>query len=147
MRRIETYEAMLDFGREIAKKLRVGDLVVLSGELGAGKTALTQGIGREFEISGITSPTFVISRLYNGKVPLLHVDAYRLLQSGSAKLEFDDLDLGANLDKSITVIEWGSEVAPLLKDEFLELRITFAGNDVRLVESIPHGDRWQGFEL
>jgi tRNA threonylcarbamoyladenosine biosynthesis protein TsaE len=78
---------------------------------------------------------------------LLHVDAYRLLQSGSAKLEFDDLDLGANLDKSITVIEWGSEVAPLLKDEFLELRITFAGNDVRLVEAIPHGDRWQGFEL
>jgi tRNA threonylcarbamoyladenosine biosynthesis protein TsaE len=138
---------MLDFGGEIAKKLRVGDLVVLSGELGAGKTALTQGIGREFEISGITSPTFVISRLYNGKVPLLHVDAYRLLQSGSAKLEFDDLDLGANLDKSITVIEWGSEVAPLLKDEFLELRITFAGNDVRLVEAIPHGDRWQGFEL
>ena len=147
MRRIESYEAMLDFGGEIAKKLRIGDLVVLSGELGAGKTALTQGIGREFEISSITSPTFVISRLYNGKVPLLHVDAYRLLQSGSAKLEFDDLDLGANLDKSITVIEWGSEVAPLLKDEFLELRITFAGNDVRLVESIPHGDRWQGFEL
>jgi tRNA threonylcarbamoyladenosine biosynthesis protein TsaE len=138
---------MLDFGGEIAKKFRVGDLVVLSGELGAGKTALTQGIGRELGISGITSPTFVISRLYNGKVPLLHVDAYRLLQSGSAKLEFDDLDLGANLDKSITVIEWGSEVAPLLKDEFLELRITFAGNDVRLIESIPHGDRWQGFKL
>jgi tRNA threonylcarbamoyladenosine biosynthesis protein TsaE len=138
---------MLDFGGEIAKKFRVGDLVVLSGELGAGKTALTQGIGRELGISGITSPTFVISRLYNGKVPLLHVDAYRLLQSGSAKLEFDDLDLGANLDKSITVIEWGSEVAPLLKDEFLELRITFAGNDVRLIESITHGDRWQGFKL
>ena len=69
MRRIESYEAMLDLGSEIAKHLEVGDLVVLTGELGAGKTALTQGIGRELGITGVTSPTFVISRSHNGRIP------------------------------------------------------------------------------
>ena len=147
MRRIESYEAMLDLGSEIAKHLKIGDLVVLTGELGAGKTALTQGIGRELGITGITSPTFVISRSHNGKIPLNHVDAYRLLQSANATLEFEDLDLGANLESSITVIEWGSEVAPILKDEFLEIKIAFDGDGARLVEAVSHGDRWQGFRL
>jgi tRNA threonylcarbamoyladenosine biosynthesis protein TsaE len=69
------------------------------------------------------------------------------LQSGNATLEFEDLDLGANIESSITVIEWGSEVAPILKDEFLEIKIAFDGDGARLVEAVSHGDRWQGFRL
>ena len=107
---------MRDLGEKIASQLQRGDLLILSGELGAGKTAFTQGIGRGLGISEITSPTFVISRIHNGRIPLIHVDAYRLIQSPGVFLEFEDLDLPSKMSEAITVIEWGSELAPLLKD-------------------------------
>jgi tRNA threonylcarbamoyladenosine biosynthesis protein TsaE len=96
---------MHKLGAQIGEQLKPGDLLLLSGPLGAGKTALTQGIGRALGIKNITSPTFVISRIHPGKIPLVHVDAYRL-QGGSTAI-FDDLDLESYLPTSITVVEWG----------------------------------------
>ena len=91
MAKIKSVEEMHSFGRAIGEQLKAGDLILLSGPLGAGKTALTQGIGSALGIFGITSPTFVISRIHPGKIPLVHVDAYRL--QGEAPAIFDDLDL------------------------------------------------------
>ncbi len=138
---------MRDLGEKIASQLQRGDLLILSGELGAGKTAFTQGIGRGLGISEITSPTFVISRIHNGRIPLIHVDAYRLIQSPGVFLEFEDLDLPSKMSEAITVIEWGSDLAPLLKDEFLEIKIEFISDTERSLEFIPHGPRWRGFNL
>ena len=138
---------MRDLGEKIASQLQRGDLLILSGELGAGKTAFTQGIGRGLGISEITSPTFVISRIHNGRIPLIHVDAYRLIQSPGVFLEFEDLDLPSKMSEAITVIEWGSDLAPLLKDEFLEIKIEFISDTERSLEVIPHGPRWRGFKL
>lgn len=134
-------------GEKIAGQLQVGDLIILSGELGAGKTALTQGIGIGLGISEITSPTFVISRIHSGRIPLIHVDVYRLIQSPGVFLEFEDLDLPSKMDEAVTVIEWGGELASLLKDEFLEIKINFESDTERSLEFIPHGTRWQGFNL
>jgi tRNA threonylcarbamoyladenosine biosynthesis protein TsaE len=95
------------FGARLAKLLRPGDLVILNGPLGAGKTALTQGIGQGLGVTGdVTSPTFVISRVHRGPLPLVHVDAYRLHD-----FEVDDLDLDASVDESVTVVEWGHGMA------------------------------------
>jgi len=138
---------MRDLGEKIASQLQRGDLIILSGELGAGKTAFTQGIGRGLGISEITSPTFVISRIHHGRIPLIHVDAYRLIQSPGVFLEFEDLDLPSKMSEAITVIEWGSDLAPLLKDEFLEIKIEFISDTERSLEFIPHGPRWRGFNL
>ena len=138
---------MRDLGEKIASQLQRGDLLILSGELGAGKTAFTQGIGRGLGISEITSPTFVISRIHHGRIPLIHVDAYRLIQSPGVFLEFEDLDLPSKMSEAITVIEWGSDLAPLLKDEFLEIKIEFISDTERSLEVIPHGPRWRGFKL
>jgi tRNA threonylcarbamoyladenosine biosynthesis protein TsaE len=138
---------MRDLGEKVASQLQRGDLLILSGELGAGKTAFTQGIGRGLGISEITSPTFVISRIHNGRIPLIHVDAYRLIQSPGVFLEFEDLDLPSKMSEAITVIEWGSDLAPLLKDEFLEIKIEFISDTERSLEVIPHGPRWRGFNL
>ncbi len=138
---------MRDLGEKIASQLQRGDLLILSGELGAGKTAFTQGIGRGLGISEITSPTFVISRIHHGRIPLIHVDAYRLIQSPGVFLEFEDLDLPSKMSEAITVIEWGSDLAPLLKDEFLEIKIEFISDTERSLEFIPHGPRWRGFKL
>ena len=138
---------MRDLGEKIASQLQRGDLLILSGELGAGKTAFTQGIGRGLGISEITSPTFVISRIHHGRIPLIHVDAYRLIQSPGVFLEFEDLDLPSKMSEAITVIEWGSNLAPLLKDEFLEIKIEFISDTERSLEVIPHGPRWRGFKL
>ena len=138
---------MRDLGEKIASQLQRGDLLILSGELGAGKTAFTQGIGRGLGISEITSPTFVISRIHHGRIPLIHVDAYRLIQSPGVFLEFEDLDLPSKMSESVTVIEWGSDLAPLLKDEFLEIKIEFISDTERSLEVIPHGPRWRGFKL
>jgi len=138
---------MRDLGEKVASQLQRGDLLILSGELGAGKTAFTQGIGLGLGISEITSPTFVISRIHNGRIPLIHVDAYRLIQSPGVFLEFEDLDLPSKMSEAITVIEWGSDLAPLLKDEFLEIKIEFISDTERSLEVIPHGPRWRGFNL
>lgn len=139
---------MRDFGAELASHLQPGDIVVLRGNLGAGKTALTQGIGRFLGINDVTSPTFVISRSHKGRIPLIHVDAYRLLDSGAQGFEIDDLDLDTAREDAITVIEWGEEVAQRLHEDYLLIDITFgAGEDERLVTLSGHGKRWEGFQL
>ncbi|MDQ1641372.1 MAG: tRNA threonylcarbamoyladenosine biosynthesis protein TsaE, partial [Actinomycetota bacterium] len=112
--RVPTAAAMSDLGRQLAAVLRAGDVVVLSGELGAGKTTLTQGIGAAMGVRGpVTSPTFVIARVHPPLADgpeLVHVDAYRL--GGTAEL--DDLDLDTDLDLAVTVVEWGEGLAESL---------------------------------
>jgi tRNA threonylcarbamoyladenosine biosynthesis protein TsaE len=141
-----------ELGRRLAGLLRRGDLVILTGELGAGKTTLVQGLGEGLEVRGpVTSPTFVISRVHPSLVggpALVHVDAYRL--GGIAEL--DDLDLDASLEDAVTVVEWGEGVAEGLADTRLEVRLTRAtaddGDDeTRRVQVIPVGERWDGVSL
>ena len=105
MRILNSVEEMRDFGKLSAPKLKAGDLLLLSGPLGSGKTAFTQGLGNALGFLSITSPTFVISKIYSGRPNLLHVDAYRI--QGEAGALFDDLDLESYLPESITVVEWG----------------------------------------
>jgi tRNA threonylcarbamoyladenosine biosynthesis protein TsaE len=139
---IESVEAMRDLGAKLATHLQSGDVVVLRGNLGAGKTALTQGIGRHLGISDVTSPTFVISRTHKAKIPLIHVDAYRLLGSTSQGFEIDDLE------NAIMVIEWGEEVATRLHEDYLLVDIAFgAKEDERIVEFVGKGKRWESFKL
>ncbi|MFM7491345.1 MAG: tRNA (adenosine(37)-N6)-threonylcarbamoyltransferase complex ATPase subunit type 1 TsaE [Actinomycetota bacterium] len=145
---INSVEAMRELGSQLASQLRPGDIVVLKGTLGAGKTALTQGIGKYLGISDITSPTFVISRTHQGKIPLIHVDAYRLLGGASQNFEIDDLDLDTSREGAITVIEWGEDVASRLHEDFLLINIEFGNDDNnRIVEFSGHGERWKGFVL
>ncbi|MER7073641.1 tRNA (adenosine(37)-N6)-threonylcarbamoyltransferase complex ATPase subunit type 1 TsaE [Terrabacter sp. NPDC000476] len=135
-----TPEETQDFGRRLGALLRGGDVLVLTGDLGAGKTTLTQGIAEGLGVRGpITSPTFVIARVHPSLVggpALVHVDAYRL---GSA-VELDDLDLDADLDASVTVVEWGAGLAEQLSESRLEL--TIAGEDVRTTRLVGVGPRW-----
>jgi tRNA threonylcarbamoyladenosine biosynthesis protein TsaE len=128
-------------GRELAGVLRPGDLVVLVGPLGAGKTALTQGIGAGLGVrEPVTSPTFVIARVHRGgRLPLVHVDAYRL--GGVA--DVDDLDLDASTDESVTVVEWGQGLVEQLADEHLEIRLDRRDDDVRTARLVPHGPGWE----
>lgn len=140
---VPTAEAMRELGLRMAGVLRAGDLVVLSGDLGAGKTTLTQGIGEGLKVRGpITSPTFVISRVHPslcGGPPLVHVDAYRL--GGFAEL--DDLDLDTSLDESVTVVEWGAGLAEGLAADRLEVKISRAtGSAERDVAISGAGRRW-----
>ena len=128
-------------GRHLAGLLRAGDLVVLVGPLGAGKTALTQGIGEGLGVrEPVTSPTFVIARVHTGgRVPLVHVDAYRL---GSVA-DVDDLDLDASAEESVTVVEWGQGLVEQLADEHLEVRLDRRDDDVRVACLVPHGAGWE----
>jgi tRNA threonylcarbamoyladenosine biosynthesis protein TsaE len=133
-------------GYNIGEQLRRGDILLLNGTLGAGKTSLVQGIGTALGITGITSPTFVISRIYEAAIPLIHVDAYRLV--GEPWALFDDLDLESQLDSSITVIEWGDGFVERIAEEFLEVKLEFGeAENQRILTFIPHGDRWKGFSL
>ena len=139
---------MRDLGARLAARLQVGDIIVLKGNLGAGKTALTQGIGKYLGITDITSPTFVISRTHKGKILLIHVDAYRLLGGAKQNFEIDDLDLDTARDGAITVIEWGEDVASRLQEDYLLVTIEFGeGEDDRIVEFTGYGKRWEGFSL
>jgi tRNA threonylcarbamoyladenosine biosynthesis protein TsaE len=136
-----------DFGRRLASILRAGDLVVLSGPLGAGKTALAQGVGAGLDVLGsVTSPTFVIARVHKpadpSGVPLVHVDAYRLGNVDDPRAEVDDLDLDASVDDSVTLVEWGEGLVEQLTDAYLEVRIDRRDDDTREVELIPHGGDW-----
>jgi tRNA threonylcarbamoyladenosine biosynthesis protein TsaE len=140
--RLETVEATRAFGRELATKLRPGDLVILSGPLGAGKTALTQGIGEGLGVAGrVTSPTFVIARVHRGQLPLVHVDAYRLRDSG--RLDLDDLGIDEELDRAVVVVEWGEGVVEALSDSHLEVRIERYDDDSRSVTVRGVGPRWE----
>jgi tRNA threonylcarbamoyladenosine biosynthesis protein TsaE len=135
-----------ELGRRLAQDLRAGDLVLLSGPLGAGKTALTQGIGAGLGVRGaVTSPTFVLARVHPGPLPLVHVDAYRLRESGSSRLELDDLDLDASLPDSVTVVEWGEGLAEDLAEARLEIRLERPDDETRHVQVTPYGDRWSVF--
>ena len=137
---------MHKLGARIGEQLKPGDLLLLSGPLGAGKTALTQGIGRALGIENITSPTFVISRIHPGEIPLVHVDAYRL--QGDSTAIFDELDLESYLPTSITIVEWGEGLADRLADDYLEIQIEFGvSDDQRLVSIISHGQRFSEFKL
>lgn len=148
MRKVSSVDEMRELGRTIATKIKAGDLIVLSGPLGAGKTALTQGIGLGLGIEGVTSPTFVISRVHKGAIPLIHVDAYRLLANANSKFEFDDLDLDTGRESAITVIEWGGQVGERFGEDFLEIVIAFGkGEEEREITSISHGNRWSEFHL
>ena len=162
-RELPTADDALAFGTRLAGLVRAGDLIVLSGKLGAGKTTLTQGVGAGLGVRGpVTSPTFVISRIHPSLVggpPLVHVDAYRL--GGAA--EVDDLDLDATTDDAVTVVEWGSGKAEQLSDSRLEVTLerrrgtdldplgTKVAEDIvdemRVVTVKPHGPRWLGVPL
>lgn len=128
------------WGARLGALLRAGDLLVLDGGLGAGKTTLTQGIAQGLHVRGpITSPTFVIARVHPSLVggpDLVHVDAYRL--GGLAEL--DDLDLDTSLEAAVTVVEWGHGVAEQLSEDYLE--VTLSGYDTRTVNLVGHGMRW-----
>ncbi|MEY5030374.1 MAG: hypothetical protein RLZZ334_321 [Actinomycetota bacterium] len=135
---------MHQLGLQLAAQLRAGDLVLVNGPLGAGKTVLAQGVGAGLGITGITSPTFVISRVHKGTTPFIHVDAYRLVDSENPNLYLDDLDL--DVANSITFIEWGGAESARLSEDRLEITID-RSNDERTVEITPIGSRWAGFSL
>ena len=141
---IATPEAMHELGLQISGQLRAGDLVLVNGPLGAGKTVLAQGIGAGLGITGITSPTFVISRVHKAAIPFIHVDAYRLVDSENPNLYLDELDL--DISNSITVIEWGGAESARLSEDRLEISID-RSSDERTVEIKAVGPRWAGFSL
>ena len=114
---------MFGLGQQLGSQLRAGDLILLNGPLGAGKTVLVQGIGAALGFTEVTSPTFVISRIHKGALSLIHVDAYRLLEGGNAALYLDDLDLDTPRESAVTVIEWGGAESARLSDERLEIDI------------------------
>jgi tRNA threonylcarbamoyladenosine biosynthesis protein TsaE len=150
-RELPTADDARAFGRTLAGLLAAGDLIVLTGELGAGKTTLAQGIGAGLDVRGqVTSPTFVIARVHpsrSGGPALVHADAYRL----SGVDELDDLDLDASLDASVTVVEWGEGIADGLADDRLDIRVDRPRGDgtgeARVVTVRPHGARWSAAPL
>ncbi|MFI5711761.1 tRNA (adenosine(37)-N6)-threonylcarbamoyltransferase complex ATPase subunit type 1 TsaE [Kribbella sp. NPDC051620] len=142
---VPTADDMRAIAEELAGQLRAGDVLVLSGDLGAGKTTFTQGLGAGLKVRGdITSPTFVISRVHpslSGGPALVHVDAYRL--GGFAEL--DDLDLDASLEEAVTVVEWGQGLAEALAPDRLDIVVTRGDNDTdetRALRITPAGPRW-----
>lgn len=152
-------DAMRAWGRDLATVLRAGDLVVLTGPLGAGKTTLTQGLGEGLGVRGqVASPTFIIARVHPSTVggpALVHVDAYRLTSLD----ELDALDLDESLEDSVTVVEWGEGLAEVLSEDRLEVTIERphgAGSDDDLLDAevgTRHvsvravGPRWAGVAL
>lgn len=152
---VGTAVEMRELGQRLAGLLRPGDLVVLSGPLGAGKTTLVQGIGLGLGVRGpVTSPTFVIARVHPNTGPgpaLVHADAYRL----GSRAEVDDLDLDADLDSSVTAVEWGEGLVEDLAQSRLQIEITMkpAGQDdadpaeaamePRIVRLAGSGQRWE----
>jgi tRNA threonylcarbamoyladenosine biosynthesis protein TsaE len=142
--KINTAADMHELGKRIGSQCKAGDLILLNGPLGAGKTVLVQGIGEALGISDVTSPTFVISRIHKAALPLIHVDAYRLLEGGNAALYLDDLDLDSPRESAVTVIEWGGQESARLSEERLEIVIDRT-DEVREVTITAVGTRWQGF--
>jgi tRNA threonylcarbamoyladenosine biosynthesis protein TsaE len=138
-------EAMHALGVRLGGLLRAGDLVVLTGPLGAGKTTLTSGIGEGLGVRGpISSPTFVLARTHPslaGGPPLVHVDAYRLASAA----ELDDLDL--DFERSVVVVEWGAGLLDGVAESWLDVRIERRDDDARVVDLEPSGPRWSGAGL
>jgi tRNA threonylcarbamoyladenosine biosynthesis protein TsaE len=166
--RLSTKDETRALGEALAAVLRAGDLVVLAGPLGAGKTVLAQGIGAGLRVIGpVLSPTFVIARVHRpdpaagGTLPLVHVDAYRLGTAADPRAQLDDLDLEAALEETVTVVEWGEGMVEHLTDAYLLVRIDRAGaaagsgqpaggsaadpldpDGVRLAQLAGHGGDW-----
>jgi tRNA threonylcarbamoyladenosine biosynthesis protein TsaE len=143
---VATPADMHALGVRIGQSLRAGDLILINGPLGAGKTVLAQGIGQALGHSDITSPTFVISRVHKGALSLIHVDAYRLVDSENPNLYLDDLDLDSQRESAVIVIEWGGDESARLDDERLEIFID-RSEETRKVSATGIGPRWQGFTL
>ena len=158
---VQTAEETRAIGRRLARLLRAGDVVVLSGDLGSGKTTLAQGIGESLGVrGGVTSPTFVISRVHPSLVggpALVHVDAYRISGAG----ELDDLDLDETLEGAVTVVEWGDGLAEALATDRLRIHLSrprgdrteagtapeallLDGDEPRTITVEPAGARWNG---
>jgi len=142
---VPTADDMHALGRRVGSQARPGDLIVVDGVLGAGKTTFAQGVGAAMDVRGpVTSPTFVIARVHPSQhhgLDLVHVDAYRL----QSLTELDELDLDTALDESVTVVEWGQGMAEVLSDERLELVIARSDNESdeeRTVELLAVGERW-----
>ncbi len=139
-RELPTVEDTIALGEQLGRQLRAGDVVVLSGPLGAGKTAFTKGIAVGMDVEGpVTSPTFVLARVHRARraaaPDLVHVDVYRLLEHTGADLlaELDSLDLDADLDDSVVVVEWGEGLAERLSENHLDIRLErSADSDVRI---------------
>ena len=143
---VDSVKAMRQLGAKIGAELKPSDVVVLTGDLGSGKTVLTQGIASAFGLSDITSPTFVISRIHKGKPNFIHIDAYRLLDSDIGN--FTDLDFESYLPNSILVIEWGAPFVATLTDQYLDIKITLGEDEnTRNLVITAVGQRWQGFKL
>ena len=151
-RTISTPEEMHELGLDIGRELRAGDVLVLTGPLGAGKTTLTRGIGEGLQVRGpVTSPTFVLARTHPsliGGAPLVHVDAYRL----NSAVELDDLDI--DFANSVVVVEWGAGMLDGIVDSWLDVVIERpeggqAGElgeeliEPRQVTLTGHGSRWE----
>jgi tRNA threonylcarbamoyladenosine biosynthesis protein TsaE len=144
--KIASAQEMFDLGKRIGAQLRAGDLILLNGPLGAGKTVLVQGIGSALGFNEVTSPTFVISRIHKGPLSLIHVDTYRLLEGGNAALYLDDLDLDTARESAVTVIEWGGAESARLSDERLEIDIDRTDEE-RIVSWRAIGPRWEELKL
>jgi tRNA threonylcarbamoyladenosine biosynthesis protein TsaE len=141
--RLATVDDTREFGRRLASVLRAGDLVLLSGPLGAGKTVLAQGIGAGLGVRGaVTSPTFVIARVHGGAVPMVHADAYRLGDRPDPRAEIDDLDLDASAEDAVTVVEWGEGLVEHLNEAYLQVRIDRLEDDTRVIDLTPHAGDW-----
>ena len=143
---VNSVEQMHQLGTKIGAQLKPGDVVVLSGELGSGKTVLTQGIAVALGVLDVTSPTFVISRIHKGNPNFIHIDAYRLLDSDISN--FTDLDFESYLPSSIFVIEWGAPYVTTLTDQYLDIKITEGDTeDSRNLSITTVGKRWDGLKL
>ncbi|MGH9001244.1 MAG: tRNA (adenosine(37)-N6)-threonylcarbamoyltransferase complex ATPase subunit type 1 TsaE [Acidimicrobiia bacterium] len=133
----ETRAVAESLGRAV---LRPGDLVVLAGELGAGKTAFAQGVARGLGVDEpVVSPTVTLVREYHGRVPVSHVDVYRL----DRFQELHDLGFDEFLEDGVTLVEWGDVAEPLLPPDRLEVRLRMTGDDEREITVAPHGESWQ----
>ena len=134
-----------EVGAAVAGLARPGDVVVLAGDLGAGKTAFVQGFGRALGVvERITSPTFTLVHVYEGRLPIHHLDVYRLEQVHEAL----DLGLAEMLDEGgVVLVEWGDAILPVLPQSLLEVRLTLGeGDDDRTIAFAPSGRAWAGRE-
>ena len=141
---VSSADEMFNLGQKLSTLVKRGDLILVNGPLGAGKTVLAQGIGSGLGVNDVTSPTFVISRVHKALLQFIHVDAYRLLDMHNSSLYVADLDL--DIENSVTVIEWGGAEFAQLSENRLEITID-RSDEIRKVEINNIGARWTGFSL